>query len=67
MMQQAKDPASSLWWCGSLLGSVFVCQPGNFPMPWVWQKKKVSKFGGVFFVFCFAFYGHTRGIWKFPG
>ena len=26
-----------------------------------------SKWLEVFFVFCFYFYGHTWGIWKFPG
>ena len=45
MVQQVRDPALSLQQLGLLLWRGFDPWPGNFHMPWVWQKKE-SIFSG---------------------
>ena len=45
MVQQVRDPALSLQQLGLLLWRGFGPWPGNFHMPWVWQKKE-SIFSG---------------------
>ena len=43
MAQQVKDPVLSLLCLSSLLWHGFNLWPGNFCMPWAWQKKKKKK------------------------
>ena len=42
--QGVKDLVVSLLWLRSLLWYVFDRWPRNFPMPWVWPKKKKKCF-----------------------
>ena len=69
MAKRLKDLALSLQWLGLLVWLGFDPWPKNFHMPQLWPNKikytdNITRF---YFILFFSFYGHTCGIWKFPG